>query len=159
MAIGAIWLAPKPGKIVEMTKTEEETRSSWSMMAAHDGREVTSVKTVTNTTIVTRWLRPDGTTRKERAEETGTTKGIEKAKDLRVTSASSGAASHSESKSVSITRQAPSRWSASVLLGTDLSWRRQLGAHATARVLGPVSVGAWILPVARAGGLSVGFAF
>lgn len=51
------------------------------------------------------------------------------------------------------------RWSFNVLGGLDLGGRKHFGVSATMRLVGPVQVGATVIPTARAGLLSLGVTF
>jgi hypothetical protein len=151
-------LSKRPEARVE-TRTVEKEVVRWAKSEQTVASTSASAAKQENVRVVTKWLRPDGTTSREQTRESAllATKATQQ-------SAATSSQVEGSRDSRSVTANAPSyqpRLHVQGLLGLNLGaqLKREWGVAASYRIVGPVTVGAWALPGLRVGGASVGLTF
>ena len=146
-----------PPKVVHVQQKERETRA-WSFLESNHGQSVATSVTREAVRTVTRTVYLPGKTTVERVEERGTVTSSAEARSEYASQSSEGRAERTvelEAKRVDLTP----RVHLQVMGGLDLSYHAHWGVSASVRAIGPVTVGAWALPSARAGGVAIGVAW
>lgn len=148
-----------PPPAVSTTHLKENVAKSWSFLESNHGQSITNVDTRESVRIVTRTVYLPGQTTVERVEERGTETRASESRTEEGLKSAGGQAEHTvelEVKQVDLRRD----WHVSALGGLDLQARPLWGASVSRRVLSigalDVTAGAWALPSAKAGGISIG---
>jgi len=163
VAAGALfaagWLSRPvpPPKVVTVVQKERETQA-WSFLAEHGGQSVAATVKKEAVKIVTRAVYLPGKTTVERVEERGTVTSSSESRSEHASQSSAGHAERTAELEVKRVDLTP-RVHLQVMGGLDLSYHAHWGVSASVRAIGPVTVGAWALPSARAGGVSLGITF
>jgi hypothetical protein len=154
VAAGALfaagWLSRPvpPPKVVTVVQKERETQA-WSFLAEHGGQSVAATVKKEAVKIVTRTVYLPGKTTVERVEERGTVTSSSEASSEHASQSSAGHAERTvelEVKRVDLTPRVHLQGMA----GVDTSGKVHYGVSASARVLGPVTVGVAVISTAKA---------
>jgi len=164
---GAGRITAPAGPIRTVTVTETKERIAWREKTEAAATSTATAEKKEHVRVVTRWLRPDGTTLKLQLRETGSSTSA--ASTAEVTSARSQS-TETDRASASTTvvdlskwigYQPPPRVLAGPLMGLDLraGAARRVGAMLSVRIVGPVHVTAVAFPGAGMYGAGVAVSF
>jgi hypothetical protein len=155
------WTAPANVETVTVTKTEEKERIVWREKTETAAATTATVEKKERVRVVTRWLRPDGSTLKLQLKETGSTAtSTSTASSTEVRQASGETARSSESRTSADLRPQP-RFHVQALVGIDLGHglARRYGGSVSVRAVGPIHLSAVAFPGAKLYGAGVGISF
>jgi hypothetical protein len=141
------------------TKTVVQERIEWVSNERTDAVTSAAAEKQENVRVVTRWLRRDGSTSKERTTEAASATTSQASTAVQTSAVSSRESSRASASHTDSDPTYQPRLQAGGLLGLDLRDRaaRKYGAYATWRVVGPVTVGGWWVPGMAGASLGISF--